>query len=321
MALKATRDRAGAEARIELEELTGEPPQQLISRLLTWGGIALFCLGAVILAARSQTGAERLAQLFQTAPPQQQRVAAPPQPASDPLLVYETRRLADEVRRLAAEREQLMERVATMERTVGDVTASIPRQNQGEPRPVRRIEMQPPQAPAPAAQDAPAPATSTAPTAAPPAEAARPVAADPPPGAAPQSAPVPQRPPAAASGATQPPPETASPGPQLAAPPSPAAQQSTAMRTEFGVDLAGDTSIEALRLRWQQFRNQHGPVLEGLKPVVAIQEGSRPGSVELRLIAGPLSNANAAARLCATLSAAGVNCKPAVFDGQRLAVR
>lgn len=318
MALKATRDRAGVEARIELEELTGEPPQQLISRLLTWGGIALFCLGAVILAARSQTGTERLAQLFQPAPPQQQRVAAPPQPASDPLLVYETRRLADEVRRLAAEREHLMERVAAMERTVGDVTASIPRQNQGETRPVRRIETQPPQAPA---QEAAAPAATVAPTAAPPTEAARPVAADPPPGAAPQSAPVPQRPPAAGSGATQPPTETASPGPQPAAQPSPAAQQSTAMRTEFGVDLAGDTSIEALRLRWQQFRNQHGPVLEGLKPVIAIQEGSRLGSVELRLIAGPLSNANAAARLCATLSAAGVNCKPAVFDGQRLAVR
>ncbi|MFN3853457.1 MAG: hypothetical protein ACK4M0_03585 [Phreatobacter sp.] len=318
MALKATRDRAGADARIELEELTGEPPQQLISRLLTWGGIALFCLGAVILAARSQTGSERLAQLFQPAGPPPQRVAAPPQPASDPLLVYETRRLADEVRRLAAEREQLMERVAAMERTVGDVTASIPRQNQGEPRPVRRIEMPPQQAPA---QDAPAPAASTAPTAAPPAEAARPAAADPPPGAAPQSAPVPQRPPAAASGAPQAPAETATPGPQPALQPSPAAQQSIAMRTEFGVDLAGDTSIEALRLRWQQFRNQHGPVLEGLKPVIAIQEGSRPGSVELRLIAGPLSNANAAARLCATLSAAGVNCKPAVFDGQRLAVR
>ena len=96
---------------------------------------------------------------------------------------------------------------------------------------------------------------------------------------------------------------------------------STAMRTEFGVDIAGDVSIEALRVRWQQFRNQHGPILEGLKPVIAIQEGGGPGTVELRLIAGPLSNANAAARLCATLSTAGVNCKPAVFDGQRLAVR
>lgn len=92
------------------------------------------------------------------------------------------------------------------------------------------------------------------------------------------------------------------------------------MRTEFGVDLAGDTTIEALRARWQQLRNQHGPVLEGLRPVVAVQEG-RPGAVELRLVVGPLSNANAAARLCATLSVAGVNCKAAVFDGQRLAVR
>jgi hypothetical protein len=68
-------------------------------------------------------------------------------------------------------------------------------------------------------------------------------------------------------------------------------------------------------------RAQHGPVLEGLRPVISIQEGGRPGSVELRLVVGPLSNANAAARLCATLSLAGVNCKTAVFDGQRLALR
>jgi hypothetical protein len=78
--------------------------------------------------------------------------------------------------------------------------------------------------------------------------------------------------------------------------------------------------MEALRTRWQQFRNQHGPIMEGLRPVVAVQDG-RQGAVELRLVVGPLSNANAATRLCATLSAAGVNCKPAVFDGQRLAVR
>ncbi|WP_439576158.1 hypothetical protein [Phreatobacter sp.] len=299
MALKATRDKAGADARVELEELTGEPPQQLISRLLTWAGVALFAMGAVIMAARSQTGAERIAQLFQPRPPPVQRVVAtPPQPASDPLLVYETRRLADEVRRLAAEREALVERVAAMERTVGDVTASIPRQPQGQQRPVRRIEMQPPDMEAP---DAP-PAGAAAP--------ASPAAAAVPPGSAPQTAPLPQPHPAAPAAPAQ-----------AEASPTAAAQHSTAMRTEFGVDIAGDVSIEALRVRWQQFRNQHGPILEGLKPVIAIQEGGRPGTVELRLIAGPLSNANAAARLCATLSTAGVNCKPAVFDGQRLAVR
>ena len=42
-------------------------------------------------------------------------------------------------------------------------------------------------------------------------------------------------------------------------------------------------------------------LFEGLRPVIAIREGGKPGTVELRLVAGPLANANAAARLCASL--------------------
>jgi hypothetical protein len=41
--------------------------------------------------------------------------------------------------------------------------------------------------------------------------------------------------------------------------------------------------------------------------------------VELRLVAGPLPNAAAAARACAMLP--GANCHPTVFEGQRLALR
>lgn len=93
------------------------------------------------------------------------------------------------------------------------------------------------------------------------------------------------------------------------------------MRTEFGVDIAGETSVDALRARWQYLRAHHGPLLEGLRPLVAVQDGARPGGLDLRLIAGPLANANAATRLCASLTTAGVNCKPAIFDGQRLALR
>jgi hypothetical protein len=62
-------------------------------------------------------------------------------------------------------------------------------------------------------------------------------------------------------------------------------------------------------------------MLEGLRPVIAIREGARPGAVELRLIAGPLANASIAARLRAALAAAGQACQPAVFDGQRLALQ
>jgi len=55
--------------------------------------------------------------------------------------------------------------------------------------------------------------------------------------------------------------------------------------------------------------------------VIAIREGAKPGSMELRLVAGPLANASIAARLCAALAAAGQSCQPTVFDGQRLALQ
>lgn len=276
--LKARRDSESVDAAMKLDGLTDEAPRRALPRLMTWTGIAMLAVGAALLAARSETGARRLASLgAPPAPPP--KAAEARQPASDPLLVYETRRLADHVRQLAAERETLSERVAAIERGFGDITASIPRGNDAA-RPAARA-VAPPQAPAPAIEP--------------------PVAA----GSAPTSAPLPV--PAPTAGA--------------AVGAAAEAQDSTALRTEFGVDLAGDQSIDALRSRWQQLRAQHGPVLEGLRPVVAIQEGSRAGGVELRLVAGPLSNANAAARLCATLSLAGVNCKPTVFDGQRLALR
>lgn len=288
--LKAKRDQDAPDLPVRLDGLTDEPPPRSLARLMTWAGIALFAVGAAVLAARSEAGSQRVARLWAPVAPGQQQARAEPSRSSgsDPLLVYETRRLADQIRVLAADREALMERLASVERTVGDVTASIPRSDPATaPRPnVRVIAPSPP----PAAAVSPPPA-APAPASAPP--------------SAPSVAPVPVPSPVAApvpAGAT------------------PEANDSTAIRTEFGVDLAGDPSVDGLRSRWQQLRAQHGPVLEGLRPVVAIQEGGG-GGLELRLVAGPLSNANAAARLCATLTLAGVNCKPTVFDGQRLALR
>ena len=60
-------------------------------------------------------------------------------------------------------------------------------------------------------------------------------------------------------------------------------------------------------------------LIDGLRPVVSIRDGARPGEVELRLVAGPLPNAGLAARLCNSLAALGLVCQPALFDGQRLA--
>jgi len=41
----------------------------------------------------------------------------------------------------------------------------------------------------------------------------------------------------------------------------------------------------------------------------------------LRLVAGPLPDAGAAAQLCASLTPMGLFCQPAMYDGQHLAVR
>jgi hypothetical protein len=92
-------------------------------------------------------------------------------------------------------------------------------------------------------------------------------------------------------------------------------------RTEFGVDLGGEKSVDGLRARWATLRGNHGPILENLRPVIAIKEGQKAGTVELRLVAGPVANAAAAARVCARLQTGGVPCIPTVFDGQRLSLR
>ena len=94
-----------------------------------------------------------------------------------------------------------------------------------------------------------------------------------------------------------------------------------AAKTEFGLDLGSATTVDALRTAWTAALRRHGPLLEGLRPVVQMRERPRPGGMELRLIAGPVPNAATAARLCISMTAAGAICAPAVFEGQRLAVR
>ncbi|MEJ0076972.1 MAG: hypothetical protein WDO17_16310 [Alphaproteobacteria bacterium] len=150
-------------------------------------------------------------------------------------------------------------------------------------------------------------------------------------------------PPAAAKAAPVPVPSVAaSPLPPPAAPPAQASQtapagqariaaghlatgtnpaDSVATKTEFGVDIGGNTSIEGLRSLWSTLKSGQPALFDGLRPVIAVREGQKPGAIELRLIAGPLPNASIAARLCAALAAANQPCQPAVFDGQRLALQ
>jgi hypothetical protein len=224
----------------------GPPAEDAFTPYLLWGTLAL-C--AVVLAAASiaiafggrgdarNAAAKRIA-----------IQASAPLPAPS-LAELELARLSDTVRTLSADRDRLAGRLEQIERTMGDVTASVTRER---------------------------PVAPTIPT----------VAAAPP---------------------TQ-------------APVAPRAVDSIATRTEFAVDLGGDTSVEALRVLWATMRGNH-PALANLKPLVSVRDGAKPGVVELRLVAGPLANAAAAARICALLAVNHVACQTAVFDGQRLVLR
>ncbi len=127
--LQAKRDTDPPPTPVKLDGLTDEAPRRGLSSLMVWAGVAMFLVGAAVLGARTETGSQRIAKLLApTPPPVQLARAEPPRPASpDTLLLYETRRLADQVRVLNAEREALADRLANVERSVGDVTASIPR--------------------------------------------------------------------------------------------------------------------------------------------------------------------------------------------------
>ncbi len=92
-------------------------------------------------------------------------------------------------------------------------------------------------------------------------------------------------------------------------------------KVDFGIDLGSAPTVEGLRSLWTSAKNKHAKLLEGLRPIIALRENAKPGSVELRLVAGPLASAALAARLCVVIITAGTVCQPAVYDGQQLAMR
>jgi len=288
-------------------------------KFAAWGGLAAVAVAAAVFAARTDAGAERLAHLF--GGPTQAAADAASVRKADPLAArlaqaeIEASRLAETVRTLTDDRDRVLARLEAIERNL-DVTAAI-RENPPAPK-------------APTAAPEPA-AASPAPLPAGPATPSLPASILTPNPLMPTPV-LPETPPASAS--ATPPASTSVP----AAPPRiaslPAAEQSNAgaipnpavesvaTRTEFGVDLGGDRTMDALRALWTSLRaGKHATLFEGLRPLVALRESGKANGLELRLVVGPLANAGAAARLCGTLAASGLACQPAVFDGQRLALR
>jgi hypothetical protein len=251
-------------------------------RLGAWSGIALLCVAAAVVSAYTETGARRLA--LGDAP-------LIPTAALPPVSDNEARRLAGAVRVLSADRDRLAARVSALERNLDDVTGSIPNRS----GPERGGAPNPAASPFPPNLMPPPSVSTTAPPVV--------VAPASPPVRTPPQAPVVSRPPIS---------------PPIAA--DAAATGSTATRTEFGIDLGTAATVEGLRNLWTAIKGTQAPLLEGLRPVVAVRDGAKPGTLELRLVAGPLANAGVAAKLCAALADAGLTCAPAVFDGQRLAL-
>ncbi len=90
-------------------------------------------------------------------------------------------------------------------------------------------------------------------------------------------------------------------------------------RTEFGVDLGSANSVNGLRALWRGLlKSKSNTPLTGLRPIIVVKEGTNGLGMQLRLVAGPLNDAGAAARICAVLAENKRGCETAIFDGQRL---
>jgi len=98
-----------------------------------------------------------------------------------------------------------------------------------------------------------------------------------------------------------------------------AAPKLAVQRTEFGVDVGSANSIGGLRALWRGLLKSRSNVpLTTLRPIIVVREGTTGLGMQLRLVAGPLSDAAAAAKICAVLIENNRACETAVFDGQRL---
>ncbi len=192
----------------------------------------------------------------------------------------ETRHLIGIVRSLAADREELLGRVGALERSLEDVTGSIRRQAASAPAET------PPPSPAAAAEPPPGPTASPPPTA-PPSE--------------PTTAP-PQR------VANLPPPSAL---PEL---------EAIEARPAAGVDIGGAGNFDGLRSLWSSLRSAHPRLFDGLHPIVTVRESSKSHAADLRLVAGPLTDVEAASRICAALAAVKRACRMVAFEGQPLAL-
>jgi hypothetical protein len=122
---------------------------------------------------------------------------------------------------------------------------------------------------------------------------------------------------------------TASPIPEMAAAPPASdaaddggAPKAAIQKTQFGVDIGTANSVAGLRALWRGLlKSRSNAPLLTLQPIIVIKEGTNGLGMQLRLVAGPLNDAGAAANICAVLTENHRPCETAIYDGQRLSVK
>jgi hypothetical protein len=97
--------------------------------------------------------------------------------------------------------------------------------------------------------------------------------------------------------------------------------QPAVQRTEFAVDVGGANSIGGLRALWRGLlKSRSNAPLAALRPIIVVKESRTGLGMQLRLVAGPLGDAAAAAKICAAMIENQRSCETTVYDGQRLAM-
>jgi hypothetical protein len=265
---------------------------QSLLRLAIWVALAAGALGVAVIAFTAGAGSHRQAVASDTS-----QSAAPPKNAQAETdarlteLATESSRLAETVQALAAERAQVLMRLAAIERGLDDVTGTIKRDASA-------------QRTAAPGQSQPAAALGLP--------------------SLPETRSVPAQTPAAQAGTVETTAVAASPDAARAAASSPAlvhlAAAEPVSAAGLGVDVGGAINFDGLRTLWSSTKHGFAGLPDELYPVVAVRENSKTRSPELRLVVGPLASTDAAAQICATLAAAHHYCQPVAFEGQRLSL-
>ena len=310
-------------------------------RVACWGGGALAAIAIAVIASQSSLGWRREQAATSDLVQQANRLQAVARESQN-----EARRLAAAIDTLNSDRDRLYTRVTVLEQGLDSVTGAIARQNAAAAAPAAIQSDPQPFAPTPAPAIAPAATKPAAPSE----KATAAASAEPAPAGTSAVKDVPTRPaampttPLVESKSMMAPPdpaagkliEPAKPAKTIAtepilpvvaaAPPGESGEPDTAVlapariqRTEFGVDVGGANSIAGLRALWRGLlKSRSNAPLAALQPIIVIREGSGGRGMQLRLVAGPLGDAAAAAKICAVLSENNRGCETAVYDGQRL---